>query len=396
MIKYKIGYYDVSDVVLGKGNFATVYLAIHKVSGCKVAMKIINRNDVKDEYVARNLHREARILAKLRHPNIIQLYESMTTKDLYCLSLELIKGVTLYQYFKIKLVPRLDENKAKLFFYQMLAAVQHMHHQKILHRDLKLENILIEHDQFVKIVDFGLSNVYYPKLIQRTHCGSMEYAAPELFHHISYSPAIDLWSLGVVLYSMVVGKMPFTLPRNGPISSQRRDSFVKRISKGLTQENWREMDFLTDECWNLILSLLQPDSSSRIRVEAALHHKWFKNNFELRHYLPEVRIDLRKKLRPEVITYLSDKLCTPAEKISRSVITYQHNHVSAMYNMTLDTLVKEIIHPPRDIEQSFLGHFERWRMTKLRPNRSDYVEPDTYIIFKGISQYFMFGKLLID
>ncbi|GFT52717.1 hypothetical protein NPIL_314081 [Nephila pilipes] len=248
-IPFYVGkYYEVCDNVLGRGSFSTVYYARHKVFGIKVALKVIDRNDIKEEYVLKNLHREAKILRKLNHPNIINFYEEFLHNDLYCIAMEYVFGKDLSNYLKAQAFHRISEEDAKLLFHQMISGVQHMHESNILHRDLKQENILVEHGKVIKIVDFGLSNTYQPKIHLRTHCGSLVYAAPELFHHHSvYGAGVDLWSLGVILYSMVVGIMPFEISKDhrSSISESNKDRFLRRISKGLTEQNWEKMGHLS-------------------------------------------------------------------------------------------------------------------------------------------------------
>ncbi|GFQ66903.1 hormonally up-regulated neu tumor-associated kinase, partial [Trichonephila clavata] len=126
-------YYEVSDIVLGRGSFSTVYLARHKVFGTKVALKVIDRKNIKEEYVLKNLHREAKILRKLNHPNIVNFYEEFLHNDLYCIAMEHISGPDLSFHLKKQVYHRLSEHSAKILFYQMVMAVQHMHESNILH-----------------------------------------------------------------------------------------------------------------------------------------------------------------------------------------------------------------------------------------------------------------------
>ncbi|XP_035225106.1 serine/threonine protein kinase OSK1-like [Stegodyphus dumicola] len=357
-----VGSYKVQDI-LGQGNFSTVYLAVHELLGTKVALKVINRHDIKEEYVSRNLDREARILAQLDHQNIIRYYETIVFNQYYCFSLELVRGVNLCHYLKRQIGNKIPERISRLFFYQMASAVKHMHHSQILHRDLKHENILIEHERVVKIVDFGLSNVYYPCYRLRTHCGSVDYAAPELFRNRSvYGKPVDMWSLGVILYSMVIGKMPFAIPKGALDSeppSRKKELFIRRINKGLTQENWEQMELLSTECWHLLDSLLQPDQFKRLHAEEVLVHPWFTRNPYFNSRLSREPQDLAKKYHHEVVKYLANKLHISKESLAARLKS--SNRAAALYFMVRDSLVKDSLYPPRLYEDSFLYHFECWK-----------------------------------
>ncbi|GBM93044.1 Hormonally up-regulated neu tumor-associated kinase [Araneus ventricosus] len=328
----------------------------------QVALKVIDRKNIKEDYVLRNLQREAKILRKLNHPNIVNFYEEFSHNELYCLAMEHINGPDLHHYLQKQVYRRVSEKTAKVFFYQMVSAVHHMHRANILHRDLKQENILLEYEKVIKIVDFGLSNTYQPKVLLRTHCGSLVYAAPELFQqHSVYGAGVDLWSLGVILYAMVVGSMPFEVSKDikSSISQSNKERFLRRISKGLTEENWENMGNLSYGCSNLLENLLQPDQFKRIRIEGVRQHPWFLNDEGFRKRLPQHRMDLKRKFEPEIIDIMADRLHQPKSRIRMHLITRdKYDRVSAMFFILQDTLVKEVLYPPKDLENSFIYQLE--------------------------------------
>ncbi|GIX94556.1 protein kinase kin1 [Caerostris darwini] len=276
--------------------------------------------------------------------------------------MEHINGPDLSRYLKKQVHQKVSERTAKVLFYQMVSAVQHMHECNVLHRDLKQENILLEYGKVIKIVDFGLSNTYQPKIQLRTHCGSLVYAAPELFQHRSvYGAGVDLWSLGVILYAMVVGSMPFEISKGvkSSISQGSKERFLRRISKGLTEENWENMGNLSYECSNLLENLLQPDQFKRLTIEATKQHPWFLNDEALRKRLPQHRMDLKLKFEPEIIEVMADKLHQTKQRIRIHLASGEkYDRVSAMFFILQDTLVKEVLYPPRDLENSFIYQLE--------------------------------------
>ncbi|ESO06195.1 hypothetical protein HELRODRAFT_64434 [Helobdella robusta] len=218
-------------VNLGKGNFAHVELATHSVTEVKVAIKIIDTRKIKDEYVRTHLHREARLMTALRHPNIIRLYETLKAQTLYCLVTEYAPGGELLEYIKCHPDKRLGESSSRPFVRQLVSALDYLHGRNIVHRDLKMENIMLdEKKKNIKLIDFGLSNTYKSDDPLKTHCGSPEYAAPELFlPNKTYGPEIDLWSLGIIMYAMILGRLPFSTQFRDEYHRQR---MLQQIQKG--------------------------------------------------------------------------------------------------------------------------------------------------------------------
>eukprot|EP00057_Strongylocentrotus_purpuratus_P013216 XP_011667690.1 PREDICTED: hormonally up-regulated neu tumor-associated kinase [Strongylocentrotus purpuratus] len=241
-----VGRYSVEDQTIGKGNFAVVELATHTVTKTKVALKVIEKRKITKPYVKKNLTREARIMSQLRHPNIVRLYETITSPQLYCLIMEYVPGRDLLTLVRGQKGGRLKEGVARRFVRQLVSALHHMHEHGIVHRDLKMENIMMDKQrENVKIIDFGLSNQCGPEELFKTHCGSPEYAAPELYvAGRDYGPEVDIWSLGVIMFAMVTGKLPFTTPH----SENRRQHLLLQIKKGLKGVHDKEMAHLTDDC----------------------------------------------------------------------------------------------------------------------------------------------------
>lgn len=163
---------------IGKGNFAKVKLAKHVPTGREVAIKIIDKTQLNPSSLQK-LFREVRIMKVLDHPNIVKLFEVMETDRTLYLVIEYASGGEVFDYLVAH--GRMKEKEARAKFRQIVSAVQYCHQKRIVHRDLKAENLLLDGDMNIKIADFGFSNEFVPGMKLDTFCGSPPYAAPELF-----------------------------------------------------------------------------------------------------------------------------------------------------------------------------------------------------------------------
>ncbi|KAK1344379.1 hypothetical protein QTO34_014946 [Cnephaeus nilssonii] len=209
----RVGPYLVGSRKLGEGSFAKVREGLHVLTGEKVAIKVIDKKRArKDTYVTKNLRREGQIQQMIRHPNITQLLDILETENSYYLVMELCPGGNLMHRIYEK--KRLEEAEARRYIRQLVSAVEHLHRAGVVHRDLKIENLLLDEDNNIKLIDFGLSNcagILGHSDPFSTQCGSPAYAAPELLARKKYGPKIDVWSIGVNMYAMLTGTLPFTV-----------------------------------------------------------------------------------------------------------------------------------------------------------------------------------------
>jgi serine/threonine protein kinase len=232
-----------------------------------VALKMIFKHDIKDPYVAKNLEREYKILSTLSHPNIIKLLEVCDTRSLFVLALEYVSGAqTLADV--INTHGALSESRTRPLARQMISALRYLHFKNILHRDLKMENILVDEEIWqCKLIDFGLSNFWHQGQEMQTFCGSPEYAAPELFKQESYGPAVDTWSFGVLLFAMTMGHVPF--------EEMELRKLIDKVLNGLSFTHYQEMKKLTFDCQILIMKCFNLDAWTRITAkEIAASDKW--------------------------------------------------------------------------------------------------------------------------
>ncbi|XP_050308531.1 serine/threonine-protein kinase MARK2-like [Anthonomus grandis grandis] len=339
---YLVGNYRFTGRLLGKGNFARVEEAVHTMLSVKVAIKIMDINEIKEEYVIRNLGREAKLMAKLSHPCICALYQTMKRSDnVYYLVSELANGGDLCTFVKEQRGGRLEERPARIYARQFVSALAHMHSVGVVHRDLKMENVMLNTARTqIKIVDFGLSNIYNHSDPLKTHCGSPEYAAPELFvTGMTYGPEVDVWSLGIIFYGMVVGQLPFVCNKNEPISSQeRRKKLVAQINKGLGVNHKKSLLPLSPDFRNMIGRMLVGEIDKRISVKELLSHPFIteKGTRAIRVH-PIKKLDLRHQA--SIIAEICEMIHLSSDLVIKSIKEEPFSKISGMYNILAHRLI---------------------------------------------------------
>lgn len=252
---------------LGKGSCAVVKLGTHSTTGNLAAIKILKPRSLREQKEAL---RETEALQRLNHPNIIKMEQVIRENGYTCLILELGTGGELFEYIMNN--GKLHEDEARSMFRQLLSGVQYCHAHLVAHRDLKPENLLLDENGNIKISDFGLSNVIKPGRLFSTWCGSPVYTPPEVVLRQQYNGiAMDIWSLGVILYVIVTGGMPWRLESN-----------VVRNIDDLIKGNYEIPDFLgvSDECRDLIGMMLIADSNKRATLDTIMNHKWVCMGFD--------------------------------------------------------------------------------------------------------------------
>ncbi|CAK0839845.1 unnamed protein product [Prorocentrum cordatum] len=205
-----VGHYVLGKTI-GEGTFGKVKLGTHVLTGQRVAVKVLEKDRIVEIADVERVAREVHILKLIRHPHIVQLYEIIETKRQLYLIMEYAAGGELFDYIVAR--DRVQEPEACRLFHQIISGIEKIHSMNIVHRDLKPENLLLDHNHAVKIVDFGLSNVFREGQLLRTACGSPCYAPPEMISGNPYLPrGCDLWSAGVILFAVVCGYLPFEDP----------------------------------------------------------------------------------------------------------------------------------------------------------------------------------------
>ena len=251
---------------LGQGTFGKVKLAIHIITGEKIAIKIINKEKlVNIESNIQNVKKEISILKKLIHKNIIQLYEVMESKNNLYIVMEYCENKELFDYIVKK--GKLSEEESCIIFQQIINGVHYLHQQGICHRDLKPENILLDAKNNVKITDFGLSTFLSKNILLSTPCGTPTYAPPEMLKGEKYNGELsDVWSCGIILFALLNGNVPFE-------ESQEIFVYKKIIQSGLSGLKFSKE--ISENAKDLIYKMLKIEPKERININDIIKHKWF-------------------------------------------------------------------------------------------------------------------------
>nr|XP_043902636.1 MAP/microtubule affinity-regulating kinase 3a isoform X8 [Solea senegalensis] len=307
---------------IGKGNFAKVKLARHILTGREVAIKIIDKTQLNPNSLQK-LFREVRIMKILNHPNIVKLFEVIETERTLYLVMEYASGGEVFDYLVAH--GRMKEKEARAKFRQIVSAVQYCHQKHIVHRDLKAENLLLDADMNIKIADFGFSNEFTMGNKLDTFCGSPPYAAPELFQGKKYDgPEVDVWSLGVILYTLVSGSLPF--------DGQNLKELRERVLRG----KYRIPFYMSTDCENLLKRFLVLNPSKRgtleVREDAEnqiMRDRWINTGFdedELKPYT-EPELDITDQKRIDVMVGMGYNL----DKIQESLAKMKYDEITATY-----------------------------------------------------------------
>ncbi|XP_068202308.1 MAP/microtubule affinity-regulating kinase 3-like isoform X5 [Palaemon carinicauda] len=285
----EIGKYRLLKTI-GKGNFAKVKLAKHVPTGKEVAIKIIDKTQLNPGSLQK-LFREVRIMKILDHPNIVKLFQVIETEKTLYLVMEYASGGEVFDYLVFH--GRMKEKEARAKFRQIVSAVQYCHQKKIIHRDLKAENLLLDSEMVIKIADFGFSNEFTPGNKLDTFCGSPPYAAPELFQGKKYDgPEVDVWSLGVILYTLVSGSLPFD------------GSNLKELRERVLRGKYRIPFYMSTDCENLLKKFLVLNPARRASLETIMKDRWMNIGYEddeLKPYIEPV-MDFEDLKRIELLT----------------------------------------------------------------------------------------------
>jgi len=205
----KLSNYNIG-VQIGKGAYAIVKSGVHKITGKKVAIKVYEKNRIADPQRKGCVEREIRILKRLSHENIVHLYDIIDTSRQLFIVMELIKGRSLYSYVHSKKNSKLDEEESIRIFSQIASGIDYCHKHSVTHRDIKMENLLLDEECNAKIIDFGFSICTNAEQKLKIFCGTPSYMAPEIVMKKEYlGPPTDIWSLGVLLFAMLCGCFPF-------------------------------------------------------------------------------------------------------------------------------------------------------------------------------------------
>nr|XP_046173056.1 hormonally up-regulated neu tumor-associated kinase homolog A [Oncorhynchus gorbuscha] len=322
---------------LGEGSFAKVREGLHAMTGEKVAVKVIDKRKAKkDSYVTKNLRREGHIQQMIRHPNITQLLDILETENSYYLVMELCPGGNIMNRIYDK--KKLDERETQKYVRQLVMAVEHLHRAGVVHRDLKIENLLLdEQDSINRVVDFGLSNcagiLGYSDPFS-TQCGSPAYAAPELLSRKKYGPKVDVWSIGVNMYAMLTGSLPFTVE---PFS-------LRALHQKMVDKDMNPLPpSLSTAAICLLKKLLEPDPAKRPNIHQVMVDSWLQlaNANTGAPYLNRIHIE---EINHMVLLHMTERMGYKHSEVLSAVLTNRACHTLAVYfllNNKMKRLSKE-------------------------------------------------------
>ena len=264
---------------LGKGTFSTVKLATNKRTNEKIAIKILEKNKIKTTRDFNRINREINIAKNINHLNIVQFLEIKEDSDKYYILMEYCENGELFDLILSK--KKLSEDEAAYYFYQLVNGLEYIHMNNIIHRDLKPENLLLTKNNILKIIDFGLSNYNPEDNLLTTPCGSPCYASPEMVSGKKYNGITnDVWSIGIILYAMIYGYLPFE-NENG-----NNELLFRRIREC-------KIDYPQNNCvmaLDLLKKILVRDFNERITINEIKNHKFYlKGKFLFRRKHREIK-----------------------------------------------------------------------------------------------------------
>lgn len=247
---------------VGTGSFSTVWRSKHTTSGTDVAIKVIQKEGI--DLVA--FEREVNILKRINHPFLVTLFDMFENEDSFFIVTEYMSNGNLFQYITNN--GRLNETQARKIFTQLVLAIEYLHNsKKIVHRDLKLENVVLDMENNIRVIDFGLSNMFtdsHPTFVAA--CGSPPYASPEMIEGKMYDCSTDIWSIGVMLYSLVTSSLPF--------DDQDLNTLCHKILYGEV----KYPIYLSSSLIDLLKQIFQKDPKERITIQGIIDHPWMRES----------------------------------------------------------------------------------------------------------------------
>ena len=267
----KLSNYEIGHT-LGKGAYAVVKVCKSKITGEKYAMKIYEKSRLNDSSKKKCVYREIEILKRINHKNIAKLHDVITTDKQILILQELVNGISLREYYnnEIRNQKGISEHKSKIFkkiFRQIFDAMNYIHKRNMAHRDIKLENILINKNYEVKIIDFGFGMYNPENRLQNFFCGTPNYMPPEITYKKPYNgQKADLWSLGVLVYKLYCADFPF--------KGKNEKDLYKSIQKG----KFRMAPYTPDYAKKIIVSMIELNPNKRMSCENVLKSEWLKDD----------------------------------------------------------------------------------------------------------------------
>ena len=330
---------------IGEGTFGIVRIATHILTGEKVAVKILDKDKISEGSDKIRLEREIKILKLMHHNNIVRLYNVILTSTRIYLVMEYIDGKELFYYIIHK--KRLSELEACKFYQQLISCIEYLGKLKIAHRDLKPENLLLDKKKNIKLVDFGLSNIYENNELLSSSCGSPSYAAPEMLSGKKYNGLnVDIWSSGIILYAMICGYLPF--------EDKNNENLYKKIKEGY----FETPEFISDNAKDFLHKIININPEERYNIDQIKSHPWF-NIINPKIYMNEGLL-INTYIIPideEIINKMSSEYEYNSVEVRINLLANKHNHITTTYYLLLK---KKLDKGQKSIGNTYSSEFKKY------------------------------------
>jgi len=322
----QIGDYRLGSEI-GSGAFGKVVLGKHTLTGESVAVKILDKiilSQTPEDYEL--VKQEISILKIVKHKYIVRLYQIMQTAQHIYIIMEYCEGKDLMDYILSK--QRLSELESLKYFHQLINALFYLHSQNIAHRDVKIDNMLLDKNMDLKLVDFGLSTKYSDEKLLDQPCGTVVYAAPEVLEGNDYHGMLaDVWSSGIVLYGMASGYLPF--------SDQDDEVNKKDVLEGKIDIP----EFFSPLLKDLLKHMLDINPITRYTLQEIKQHPWF--NLTKANLIPGIIIGYNAIPVDENILNLCVAYNADKDKVEQSVKNNKYDSGSALYYLLVRKIIRK-------------------------------------------------------
>ena len=350
-------------------------MAIYNPLGEKVAIKVLEKDKIRTRGDTERISREIKILKQVQHPHIIELYEIIETPKQVLLVMELAEAGELFKYIVSK--HRLVETEACKYLSQILSGVEYLQKIRVVHRDLKPENLLLDHKKNIKIVDFGLSNLYQQGETLKTACGSPCYAAPEMIAGKRYNGAqVDIWSCGVILFAMLCGHLPF------------EDSNTANLYKKILAGEFKLPNYLSAEAGDMLKKILVTEPEKRYTIEKIRSHPWFLKNTGPADTYPLEKLEGHES----IFTQLS-LLGYNSQQAREAMAIGKHNAATAAFRILLH-MQKQGKRLPESVKLRRTLHMSEIPPEHTRPNTRTHGNSASPVAYRPGTSYTINHSLL--
>ena len=382
--------------IIGQGAFGKVNIGLNILTGRIVAIKSFDKGKDKNGENMKKIYYETNLMKKLSHPNVTKILEMFNDENYFLIVMEYINGGNLFSFVKKR--RKLSEKKAKFLFKQIILGIQYIHSKNIVHRDIKLENILIDLNNNIKICDFGIGIILNnPTQKIYDQCGTPMYMAPEILisskkHKIGYEGfPVDIWSCGIALYIMLSGKLPFTLKD----TTGDNENGNLELQYDIINNEPKDVENISYEAKNLLKGLLNKNPNKRLTCEEILNHPWLNDNFpnnkkynlftkaEMK-LLSKTFIDYRNSQFEDLVENFSISNLKRDDNINNKNIT-EKSTILTPYNSVISELGDSF--SDSRLEEEYIKEYEDFNNNKIK------LENDLMIFGEKPKEFNMFYEL---